>query len=115
MKRGHIKNRGQITFGIAALLTTGSMVASVLTAYFTAQLSTQEKISDVQLASSKEIAIVNSAVSVVSTREDNTEKRMDRFESKLDALLEKNNINPAAINARFPDQQVLASSTMSLN
>lgn len=66
------------------LLTLASIIVSVTASYFTIQLD--YKGSD---------AILSNRLTAAETDAKNTEKRLDRFEDKLDALLQNEGINPA--------------------
>lgn len=75
----------EIPIGLAISVATIAM--SIGGSYFATQLSTAEKIADIRVATQAN-----------TTQVDNFENRLDRFEDKMDALLAKNGVNPAAFD-----------------
>lgn len=78
--------KGQVTITVASAFAIGTAIVSALGSYYTSQMATGDKISEVKIQS----AINTTAVT-------NIEKRLDRFEEKIDALLERQGINPLTV------------------
>lgn len=83
--------RGEIAIPAAAALAGLTLMASVGGAYFTVQLSIQDKIAEDRI----KIQANTSDITAEQTQINQTGDRMDRFENKLDALLINQGLNPA--------------------
>lgn len=92
-----MNQRGQITLPLAAALTGATMIISVTAAYFTSQISVNKDIADVGKELQMDVSEVEVKTQANTTNIENIEKRLDRFEDKLDALLVNQGINPTTI------------------
>lgn len=64
-------------------------------------LAVDQQVSAVQIDFTKQNGDIKGDVKILNTRVDNNDKRMDRFEAKLDALLKERNIDPKPINEQY--------------
>lgn len=90
--------KGHITIGVASLVSAITIAVGIVGSYYTSQLTVQDKIAQVKLEGTTEIAEVKKDLAVNDTRDTAFEDRLNRFERKLDLLLERNGVNPAIIN-----------------
>lgn len=86
-------SKGQTTIGVGLAFSLAGLLAAGLTGYYSAQIATAE-----------EFGKVAEKQAIITTRIDNNvekiqaqDRRLDRFENKLDALLLKSGINPTSI------------------
>lgn len=103
--------RGAI--GLETLFTIVGMVGIAIATFYSTTNNTDNKISDIRVDFKDALASTNSNVAVLQTKSDATDKRLERFEAKLDAVLEKQHIDPEPINARFPQPNQIVFSTTS--
>lgn len=80
--------KGQISLTLASVLAGGTMLISVTTSYYSTQFAVQEKITEVKVESAGNNAEFRSNIA-------NMDERLDRLETKIDALLRNEGINPA--------------------
>jgi hypothetical protein len=80
--------KGDVSIPVAALIAGIGMLATGLGAFYSAQLATADR-------------FATDEISIATTRNDilHINLQLDRLEKKLDALLEKQNINPAKFHA----------------
>lgn len=96
-----MKSNGHISFSFAALWAVVITIGGWLGTYYTAQISTNDKIASSKLDQSNINGEVKATLSGITVRLDGNDKRMDRFEAKLDAMLGRLQIDPQPINARY--------------
>lgn len=96
-----MSHKGNISIGVGTLIGAITLAASVIGSYFTAQIGTNDRIIAASEKSASALEPVAKQAIETRTIVDLQEQRMDRFEAKLDKLLEHDNIDPQPINIRF--------------
>lgn len=89
--------KGTITLPLALIGTIAVSFITGSSAYFGTVNSQNEKVNEVKTEILGKIAESNKDIAVEKTRSDQLEKKMDRFENKLDELLKVNGLNPNKI------------------
>jgi hypothetical protein len=89
--------KGQISLPIGIVISGVTLLSSSLGGYYSAQAAINDKIAQATLETTREFGERDKDIQANTTSIDLFEKRMDRFENKLDKVLEVNGVNPKNI------------------
>ncbi len=87
-------NRGNITLGAGMVMSIVVAVTSTTAAYFSAQMATASRISQVELSSQQAIAAVDNRVTQNSADISNIKPALDSLTNKVDAILIHDGLDP---------------------
>lgn len=86
-------SKGQVTFGIGAVVSGATILVSMLGSYYSAQIATEKDFGQIRTVQAETTIKIQNQEKTT----DKLENRLDLFDRKIDALLLKSGINPNTI------------------